>query len=62
MIYRVASEKLIGRNVGDEVTDDDYTAGELDFMLKAGILAPVEAAKKPRRSARKDTTDSPEDN
>lgn len=61
-MYRVASPRLIGREIGDEVSADDYTPGELDFMLKAGILVPAEAARKPRRSARKDTTDFSEDN
>jgi|OM-RGC.v1.036376394 hypothetical protein len=60
-MYRVASVRLIGRNVGDIVSGDDYTAGEIDFMLKAGLLEPTETPKKPRRSARKDTTDLTED-
>ena len=55
--YRVASTRLIGRDFGTIVTSDDYTAGEIDFMVKAGLLELVtEDAPKPSRRARTKTT------
>lgn len=55
--YRVASTRLIGRDLGTIVTSDDYTAGEIDFMVKAGLLELVtEDAPKPSRRARTKTT------
>ena len=56
-LYRVSSPRLIGRNVGDLVTSDDYTLGELDFMVKAGLLTLADDdAPKPVRRARTKTT------
>jgi hypothetical protein len=52
MNYRVTSVRLIGRNVGDIVSADDYTEAELRYFVAAGLLELVDDAPKPVRRAR----------
>lgn len=52
MNYRVISRRLIGRQVGDIVSADDYTEAELHYFVVAGLLEQVNDAPKPVRRAR----------
>lgn len=55
MTYTVISHRLIGRTVGEQIDDADYTPAEIDYFLKAQLIAPAQDAPKPRRRARTKT-------
>lgn len=44
--YKVNSDRLNGRQVGDVVTADDFPTANIEALVQGGHLIPISAVKK----------------